>query len=161
MKKTTKPVRTAKQKKLRKMVAEIHKRDITPTDKRSDTAIMREFGYSANSKPSEVFNSKSYLAEYKMFYANKRTPDQLADQLAAKARRNVFEGLDNTDDKVKLEYTKLQFNQEDREAARTKLELKDSYGNMMTLLGSAATEAMKENNPVQNITEITEQNGEI
>ncbi len=154
MTKEPKPIRTAKQKKLRKMVAEIHKRDITVTDRRSDTAIMRKYGYSENSKPSEVFKSKSYLAEHKAFYSNKKTPDQLSDQLAAKARKNVFEGLDNEDDKVKLEYTKLQFRQEESEASRIKLNMKDVNGNMLTLLGVNATDAIGDGLPIHHMEEI-------
>lgn len=152
--KMKKPPKTAKQKKMTKLVTEIHNRDINPTDNRTDRAIARQIGYSDSTKMKEIFGSKCYLEQHNLFYRNKKTPDELATQLAAKARRNVFNGLDNDDEKIKLEYTKMQFNQEDKEANRTKLEMKDAHGNMMTLLGSAATDALQIKGITTNITEV-------
>jgi hypothetical protein len=142
---------------MKKIIADVHARDINPTDNRSDSAILRQHGYAKTTKPGEVFNSKAYLTEYELFYKNKKTPDQIANQLAAKARRNVFEGLDSVDDKVKLEYTKLQFRQEESEANRVKFNVKDINGNMMTLLGVNAEQAIDASSRVHNITEIDEE----
>ena len=146
--------KTEKQKRLTKVVTEIHKRDIDPNDKRSDTAILKQIGYSPSTKVCEVLGSKSYLMAHEAYYKNRKTPEELQNQLAAKARRNLYEGMDNFDPKIKLEYTKLQLNQEEKEAARTKLEIKDGQGNLMTLLGVAATDAAVIQGGIRPLTEI-------
>ncbi len=148
------PPKSELQKRVIKVIDQRHKRDVDPKDKRSDTAILAEIGYSPMTKVCEVLKSKAYLIEHEAYYKNRKTPEQLQAQLSAKARKNLYEGMDDRDPKIKLEWTKMQFNQEDKEASRTKLELKDVHGNMMTLLGSAATDAIEKRKPITHITEV-------
>ena len=146
--------KTGREARAHKVVTEMHKRDIDPADTRSNTRIIQQAGFSPNTKPIEVLNSKLFLKEYELYYKHRKTPVQIQEQLAAKARRNMFEGMDDEDKKVKLEYTRLQLNQEDKEASRMKLEMKDSHGNMMTLLGASAQDALQ-SGAMGMVTEIT------
>ncbi len=156
MARAKKPPKTAKEKKAYKLVAEIQARDVNPKDKRSDSAILRQYGYADTTKPSEVFGSKYFLKAHDEYYKSHKTTEQLADQMSAKARRNTFEGLDSADDRLKFDYTKLVFANEEKEASQKKLKVTDLNGNMMELMGVAAEEHLALNGEIMKDT-ITEE----
>ncbi len=122
-------------KKMNKLVKRMDTRDKNPMDNSSNRTILRELGYSDYTTTKEIINSKSFVAAETRYYKKHPKYDELQDDLAAKARRNLDEGMDAEDEKIKFKYTDMQFKQEAEIASRSKLELKDMDGNMMTLMG--------------------------
>ncbi len=131
---------TSKNKKFRKIVKAIDERDKDPTDNTSDRAILRDAGYSDQTKAIEVLGSPSYLKVRTEYYKNHKDYKHVERQLEAKARRNLDEGLDSKVPREKLEWTKLQLKQEEVVANRVKLEIKDTNGNLLTLFGLQAND---------------------
>jgi len=118
-----------------KIVKRLDKRDKDPTDGASDRQILRDAGYSDLTKTSEIMSSQGFQRAAERYYKTNAGYIEVQEGLAAKARRNLDEGMDDRDKTIKIKYTALQLKQEADMASRSKLEIKDIDGNMMTLLG--------------------------